>query len=101
MRRLRCHLLNFENVNAFEHKAIALLEDMHKKRSSYGLMIDHSIDGMGFGTDVAFKSGTEIGIKFYTPIFKAAAENFQGTVRWCKEVTGHDSNYFYRFGVRF
>jgi hypothetical protein len=94
-------IIEFRKCKRIEHKAIALLENMHTKRSSYGLMIDHSIDGMGFGTDVAFKSGTKIDIKFYTPIFKAAAENYQGTVRWCKEVTGHASYYFYRFGVRF
>ena len=93
--------IEFRKCKRIEHKAIALLENMHTKRSFYGLMVDHSIDGIGFGTDVAFKSGTNIGIKFYAPIFKAGAENYQGTVRWCKEVSGHDANYLYRLGKRF
>jgi hypothetical protein len=78
-----------------------MLEDEPAGYISYTQMMNFSNGGMCFASDVAFKPGAKIKIKFEKPIFKATSKTYHGTVRWRKEIADDDSKYFYGFGVNY
>ena len=85
----------------FEHRATVMLEDEPAGYISYGQIINFSNGGMCLESDVAFKPGAKIKIKFEKPIFKAAPKTYHGIVRWCNELADDDSKYFYGFGIKY
>ena len=91
----------FRKNKRFRHRATVILEDPNSGAWSYAQTKDLSNDGMLLQSEVAFKPGTKINIKFDTQPFKSAPKNYSSVVRWCKEVADEKSNHSYGIGVKF
>jgi endogenous inhibitor of DNA gyrase (YacG/DUF329 family) len=91
----------FRKNKRFLHRATVILEDPNSGSWSYAQTKDLSNDGMLLESEVAFKPGTKINIKFDTQPFKSAPKNYSSVVRWCKEVADEKSNHSYGIGVKF
>jgi endogenous inhibitor of DNA gyrase (YacG/DUF329 family) len=78
-----------------------ILEDANSGYWSYAQTKDLSNDGMLLESEVAFKPGTKINIKFDTQPFKSAPKIYSSVVRWCKEVADEESSHTYGIGVKF
>jgi hypothetical protein len=77
------------------------LEDANSGAWSYTQTKDFSNDGMLLESEVAFKPGTQINIKFDTQPFKSSPNIFNSTVKWCKELVDENSILTYGIGVKF
>jgi hypothetical protein len=92
----------YRKSRRFEQRATVMIEDESKEYFSYGQMINYSEDGMLIGSDVKFKPGTKITIKFEKPLYKAAPRTYHAVVRRCKELFNDDTTkYHYEIGVKF
>ena len=91
----------FRKSKRYWHKATVILEDTRSGAWSYAQTKDFSHDGMLLESEVAFKPGTRINIKFDSPPFKSTLKTYRSTVRWCKELADEDSVLTYGIGIKF
>jgi hypothetical protein len=91
----------FRKNKRFLHRATVILEDSRSGAWSYAQTKDLSNDGMLLESEVAFKPGTRINIKFIAQPFRSAPKTYSSIVRWCKENTGDQSIHAYGIGVKF
>jgi len=91
----------FRKNKRFLHRATVILEDANSGAWSYAQTKDLSNDGMLLESEVAFKPGTKINIKFDAQPFKSAPKTYSSIVRWCKENTDDPSIPTYGIGVKF
>lgn len=85
----------------YQHKATVILEDPNSGAWSYARTKDLSNDGLLLESEVAFKPGTQINIKFDTQPFESRPKIFNSTVKWCKELADENSILTYGIGVKF
>jgi hypothetical protein len=52
-------------------------------------------------SEIAFKPGTIINIKFDTQPFKTAPKNYSSVVKWCREIVDENAIPTYGIGVKF
>jgi Probable Zinc-ribbon domain/PilZ domain len=91
----------FRKNKRYLHQSTVILEDPNSGAWSYAQTKDLSNDGMLLESEVAFKRGTKINIKFDAQPFKSAPKTYSSVVRWCKEVSDEKSVYTYGIGVKF
>jgi hypothetical protein len=91
----------FRKNKRFQHRATVILEEANSGALSYAQTKDLSNDGMLLESEVAFKPGTKINIKFDTQPFKSAPKTYRSVVRWCKEVADSNSSHSFGIGVKF
>ena len=91
----------FRKNKRFRHRVTVILEDTNSGAWSYAQTKDLSNDGMLLESEVAFKPGTTINIKFDTQPFKSAPKTYRSVVRWCKEVADVNSSHSFGIGVKF
>jgi len=91
----------FRENKRYRHKATVILEDPHSGAWSYAQTKDFSNDGLLLESEVAFKPGTKINIKFDARLFKSGPKIFNSTVKWCREVADENSLFTYGIGVKF
>lgn len=91
----------FRKNKRFLHRATVILEDALSGAWSYAQTKDLSNDGMLLESEVAFKPGNRINIKFDAQPFKSAPKTYSSVVRWCKEVPDERSMHTYAIGVKF
>ena len=91
----------FRKNTRYRHKATVILEDPNSGAWSYAQTKDFSNDGLLLESEVAFKPGTQINIKFDTQPFESRPKIFNSTVKWCKEVVDDNSILIYGIGVKF
>jgi hypothetical protein len=91
----------FRKSRRYRHKATVILEEARSGAWSYAQTKDFSNDGMLLESEVAFKPGTQINIKFDSSSFKSTAKIYKSTVKWCKESADEDSILTYGIGVKF
>jgi len=91
----------FRKSRRYWHKATVILEDTRSGAWSYAQTKDFSNDGMLLESEIAFKPGTRINIKFDSPPFKSTLKTYKSTVRWCKELADEDSHSTYGIGIKF
>ena len=91
----------FRKNKRFLHRVTVILEDTNSGAWSYAQTKDLSNDGMLLESEVAFKPGTTINIKFDTQPFKSAPKTYRSVVRWCKEVDDSNSSHSFGIGVKF
>ena len=91
----------FRKSRRYWHKATVILEDTRSGAWSYAQTKDFSNEGMLLESEVAFKPGTRINIKFDSPPFKSTLKTYKSTVRWCKELADEDSDLTYGIGIKF
>lgn len=91
----------FRKNKRFLHRATVILEDANSGAWSYAQTKDLSNDGMLLESEVAFKRGTKINIKFDTQPFRSAPKTYSSIVRWCRENTDDQSLHTYGIGVKF
>ena len=78
-----------------------MLEDEPAGYLCYGQMQNYSSGGMCVGSDMTYKRGMAVKIRFDKPVYKAAPKTYHGTVRWCKELARHDFEYSYGVGIKY
>lgn len=91
----------FRKNKRFLHQVTVILEDTNSGAWSYAQTKDLSNDGMLLESEVAFKPGTTINIKFDTQPFKSAPKTYRSVVRWCKDVSDSNSSHSFGIGVEF
>jgi hypothetical protein len=91
----------FRKNKRYRHKATVILEDPKSGAWSYARTRDLSNDGLLLESEVAFKPGTQINIKFDTQPLESRPKIFNSTVKWCKELTDENSILTYGIGVKF
>ena len=91
----------FRKNKRFWHRATVIIEDVNSGSLSYAQTKDFSNDGMLLESEVAFKPGTRINIKFDTQPFKSAPKTYSSIVRWCKEAADENAMHSYGIGVKF
>ena len=91
----------FRKNKRFLHRATVILEDTNSGAWSYAQTKDLSNDGMLLESEVAFKPGTPIKIRFDTQPFKSAPKTYKSVVRWCKPAEDGKSGYSFGIGVKF
>jgi len=91
----------FRKNKRFLHQVTVILEDTNSGAWSYAQTKDLSNDGMLLESEVAFKPGTTINIKFDTQPFKSAPKTYRSVVRWCKDVSDSNSSHSFGIGVKF
>jgi hypothetical protein len=91
----------FRKNKRFQHRATVILEDANSGALSYAQTKDLSNDGMLLESEVAFKPGTTINIKFDTQPFKSAPKTYRSVVRWCKEIADDRFKHTFGIGVKF
>ena len=92
---------DFRKSLRFEHKSTVMLSDEHSEYFSYAQMFNFSSGGLFFKSDIAYKQGTKIQIQFDNPPFQSGPKTLRSVVRWCRELTDFDSDYYYGIGVKF
>jgi hypothetical protein len=92
---------DFRKSKRYTHQATVILEVSSSGHWSYAQTYNISSDGMAFETEVAFKPGTKIHVKFDSPPFKSAPDIFSSVVRWCRELADDASDTTYGVGVKF
>ena len=92
---------DFRKRIRFEHKSTIMLADEHSDYFSYAQMFNLSSGGLYFESDIAFKQGTKIQIQFDRPAFQSGLRTLRSVVRWCRELTDFDSDYYYGIGIKF
>ena len=85
----------------YQHKATVILEDPNSGAWSYARTKDLSNDGLLLESEVAFKPGTRINIKFDTQPVESRPKIFNSTVKWCKELADENSILTYGIGLKF
>jgi hypothetical protein len=68
---------------------------------SYAQTKNLSNDGMLLESEIAFKPGTVINIRFDTQPFKSAPKNYRSVVKWCRELTEENAIPTFGIGVKF
>jgi hypothetical protein len=91
----------FRKNKRFQHRATVILEDATSGAFSYAQTKDMSNEGMLLESEVAFKPGTKIIIKFDTQPFISAPKTYKSVVRWCKEIADDRFKYTFGIGVKF
>jgi hypothetical protein len=91
----------FRKSRRFRHKTTVILEETKSGAWSYAQTKDFSNDGMLLESEVAFRPGTRINIKFDSPPFKSNLKIYRSTVKWCKELVDEDSILTYGIGIKF
>jgi hypothetical protein len=91
----------FRKNKRFLHRATVILEDTNSGAWSYAQTKDLSNDGMLLESEVAFKPGTTINIRFDTQPFKSAPKTYKSVVRWCKQAEDGKASYSFGIGVKF
>ena len=91
----------FRKSRRYWHKATVILEETKSGVWTYAQTKDFSNDGMLLESEVAFRPGTRINIKFDSPPFKSTLKIYKSTVRWCKELVDEDSVLTYGIGIKF
>jgi hypothetical protein len=91
----------FRKRKRYRHRATVILEDAYSGALSYAQTKDFSDDGMLLESEVAFKPGTKINIKFDTQPFKSSPKVYSSVVRWCRELAEEDSMLTFGIGVKF
>ena len=91
----------FRKSKRYWHKTTVILEDTKSGAWSYAQTKDLSHEGMLLESEVAFKPGTRINIKFDSPPFRSTLKIYKSTVRWCKELADEDSVLTYGIGIKF
>ncbi len=91
----------FRQNKRFLHRATVIIEDANSGAWSYAQTKDFSNDGMLLESQVAFKPGTRINIKFDSQPFRSAPKTYSSVVKWCKEVANEKFTHTYGIGVKF
>ena len=91
----------FRKNKRYRHKATVILEDPKSGAWSYARTKDLSNEGLLLESEVAFKPGTQINIKFDIQSIESRPKIFNSTVKWCKELADENSNLIYGIGVKF
>jgi hypothetical protein len=91
----------FRKNRRFLHRATVILEDSNSGAWSYAQSKNFSNDGMLLESEIAFKPGTKINIKFDTQPFKTAPKNYSSIVKWCREIADENAIPTYGIGVKF
>ena len=92
---------DFRKSKRFEHKSTVMLADEHWCNLSYAQMFNFSSGGLYFESDIAFNQGTKIQIQFDRAPFKSGPKTLKSVVRWRRELTDFNSDYYYGIGVKF
>lgn len=91
----------FRKNRRFLHRATVILEETNSGAWSYAQTKNFSNDGMLLESEIAFKPGTVINIKFDTQPFKTAPKNYRSVVKWCREVADETAIPTFGIGVKF
>lgn len=91
----------FRKNRRFMHRATVILEEANSGSWSYAQTKNFSNDGMLLESEIAFKPGTVINIKFDTQPFKTAPKNYSSVVKWCREIADENAFPTYGIGVKF
>ena len=91
----------FRKSRRYRHKTTVILEEAKSGAWSYAQTKDFSNDGMLLESEVAFRPGTRINIKFDSPPFKSNLKIYKSTVKWCQELVDEDSVLTYGIGIKF
>jgi hypothetical protein len=91
----------FRKNRRYRHKATVILEEAISGAWSYAQTKDFSSDGMLLESEVAFRPGTRINVKFDSPPFRSAEKIYKSTVKWCRQLTAEDSDFTYGVGIKF
>lgn len=91
----------FRKNRRFLHRATVILEDAKSGAWSYAKSKNFSNDGMLLESEIAFKPGTRINIKFDTQPFKTAPKNYSSVVKWCREIVDENTIPTFGIGVKF
>jgi Probable Zinc-ribbon domain/PilZ domain len=91
----------FRKNRRFLHRTTVILEDAKSGAWSYAQTKNFSNDGMLLESEIAFKPGTVINIKFDTQPFKTAPKNYRSVVKWCREVADETAIATFGIGVKF
>ena len=100
----KCQMVSntdFRKSIRFEHKSTVMIADEHSDYFSYAQISNFSSGGLYFESDIAFKQGTTIQIQFDRPPFQSGPKTLRSVVRWCRELTDFDSDYYYGIGAKF
>ena len=92
---------DFRKSIRFEDKSTVMIADEHSDYFSYAQMSNFSSGGLYFESDIAFKQGITIQIQFDRPPFQSGPKTLRSVVRWCRELTDFDSDYYYGIGAKF
>ena len=92
---------DFRKSVRFEHKSTIMISDDGSDYISYAQMLNFSSGGLYFESDVSFKPDTKIQIQFDRPPFQSGPKTLSSVVRWNRELTDFDSDYYYGIGVKF
>ena len=92
---------NYRKSIRFEHKYTVILTDEQKEPFTHAQMLNFSNGGLYFKSDVALNPGTKIKIRFGHSSCKSEPKALSSVVRWCRKLTGYDSDYNYGVGVEF
>ena len=91
----------FRKSRRYRRKSTVILEEAKSGAWSYAQSKDFSSEGMLLESEVAFKPGTRINIKFGSQSFNSTGKIYKSTVKWCKEYADEDSIFTYGVGVKF
>jgi hypothetical protein len=91
----------FRKNKRFQHRVTVILEEANSGALSYAQTKDLSNDGMLLESEVAFKPGTRINIKFDTQPYKSAPKTYRSVVKWCKEIADDRFKHTFGIGVKF
>jgi hypothetical protein len=91
----------FRKSRRYRHKTTVILEEARSEAWSYAQTKDFSNEGMLLESQVAFKPGTQINIRFDSSSLKTTAKIYKSTVTWCKELGDEESILMYGVGVKF
>jgi endogenous inhibitor of DNA gyrase (YacG/DUF329 family) len=91
----------FRKSKRYSHHTTVIVEEANSGSWSYAQSKDFSNDGMSLESEVAFKVGAKINIRFDTQPFKSAPKFYTSIVRWCRELTDEDSILTFGVGVKF
>jgi SRSO17 transposase len=91
----------YRKSRRYRHKATVILEVARSGAWSYAQTKDFSSEGVLLESQVAFKPGTRINIRFDSSPLKTTAKIYKSTVTWCKELEDEDSILTYGVGVKF
>ena len=87
--------------NRLNHRCTILLTDERTEHYWYAQLCNISGEGMYFETEVRFKSGTEIDIRFDKPPFRSAPKKYRAMVKWCNPLVDPGSVSSFGVGVKY
>jgi len=83
------------------YNSTIMVEEKHSGYLYYGQMINYSVGGIYFESNVDCNPGTQIDIRITDPPFKSFPSRYNGLVVWSQNLIEADSFYSYGVGLKF